>query len=158
MAAGNNYVADSGQWHLATNHQDDLLSSSSLSINIQAQDPVNDLLLNARNDHTIGADFLALHMQHLDRNSISPHPAFGYRSSQVYGNYYGIVQQQRTGESHFDTLTPGLNDIGNISVLLNHDQNTSAPTFVVPQASIQDSGGFYTEPAYSSAGIKKFIF
>jgi hypothetical protein len=44
---------DPGQWHLATNHQDDHLLPSPVSINDRARDPLSDISLNATNIHDV---------------------------------------------------------------------------------------------------------
>jgi hypothetical protein len=42
---------DPGQWHLATNHQDDRWLSSPVSINNRGRDPLSDISLNTTNIH-----------------------------------------------------------------------------------------------------------
>jgi hypothetical protein len=42
---------DPGQWHLATNHQDDRLLPSPVSINDRVREPLSDISLNATNIH-----------------------------------------------------------------------------------------------------------
>lgn len=158
VATANNQVADSGQWHLATNHQDDRLPSSPLPTNDQARDPLSNISSNATNIHPTGTDSSAQHMQHLDRNSTSAHPPFVSPDSQVHGHCHDVDQEQRTGESISDTLRPERTGIGSISALLNHDNNIPESAFAITQDSIQDSEDGCTAPVSSVAGTENFRF
>jgi hypothetical protein len=139
---------DSGQWHLATNHQDEGLLSSQVSINDRARDPLTDISLNATNVHSRGTD-----------SSPSSHPRFvSPPSSQVHEHCHDVDQRQRTGESISDTLRLERTGISTISALLNHDNNTPATAFAITQDSIQDSEDGCPESVSSVAGTENSRF
>ena len=124
---------DPGQWHLATNHQDNRLLSPQVSINDRGRDPLSDISLNAPNVYP----------------SLSP------PGSQVHGHCHAD-QGQRTRESISDTLRPERTGISTISALLNHDNNTPATAFAITQDSIQDSANNRIEPVSDVAGTENF--
>jgi hypothetical protein len=124
---------DPGQWHFATNHQEDQASS-----NDKARDPLSDISLNATNVYpsdTVSAQS----MQDVDS------------SGQVH-----VDQRQWTGESISDTLRLERPSISTISALLNQDNNTPATAPTTTQDSPQGSEDSRTEPVSSVAGTGNF--
>jgi len=128
---------DPGQWHLATNHQDDRWLSPQVSTNDQGRHPLSDVSLNATNVYPSGTDS-AQCMQDVN-NYPSSHPRFvSPPSSQVYGHCH-VEQGQRTGESISDSLRLERTGISTISALLNHDNNTPATAPATTQNPLQRS-------------------
>ncbi|KAH6699909.1 hypothetical protein BKA61DRAFT_621262 [Leptodontidium sp. MPI-SDFR-AT-0119] len=124
------------QWHLATNHQDDRLLSSSVSINDRGRDPLSNISLNAPNVYPSGTDSVQ-YMQ--DVAPGSHQPFVSPPGSQVHGHCH-VDQGQRTRESISNTLSLERIGISTISAVLNHDQSTAV---VTTQGSLQ---GECTEP------------
>ena len=136
---------DPGQWHFATNHQDD-----QASINDRARDPLSDISLNATNVYPSDTDS-AQSMQDVDSSPIS-HPRFvSPPSGQVH-----VDQRQWTGESISDILRLERPGISTISALLNHDNNTPATVPTTTQDSLQGSEDSRTEPVSGVAGTGNF--
>jgi len=139
------------QWHLATNHQDDRLLSSSVSINDRGRDPLSDISLNAPNIYPSGTDSVQ-YMQ--DVAPGSHQPFVSPPGSQVHGHCH-VDQGQRTRESISDTLRLERTGISTISALLNYD-NTPAPA--TTQDSLQGSANSLIEPVSDVAGTENFRF
>jgi hypothetical protein len=148
---------DSGQWHLATNHQDDCLLSSSVPINDRGRDLLSDISLNAPKVYPSGTDS-AQYMQDVSPSShqrfVSPESPPG---SQARGHCH-VDQRQRTGESISDTLRLERTGISTISALLNYDNNTPATAPATTQDSLQGSANSLIEPVSDITGTENSHF
>jgi hypothetical protein len=143
-----------GQWHLATNCQDNRLLSSLVSINDQGRDPLSDISLNVPNVYPSGTDSA----QYIQDVAPGSHQRFvPSPSSQVHGHCHKD-QGQRTRESISDTLRLERTGISTISTLLNYDNNTSTTALATTQDSLQGSEDSRTEPVSAVAGTDNFRF
>lgn len=113
---------DPRQWHLATNHQDNRLLSSHVSINDRRRDPLSDISLNATNIYPGGTDS-AQYMQDVPK---------------------------RTGEPISDTLRLERTGISTISALLNYDNNTPATAPATTQDTLQGSANSLIEDFFQA--------
>jgi hypothetical protein len=115
-----------GQWHLATNHQDNRLLSPQVSINNRGQDPLSDISLNTTNVYPSSTDST----QYIQDGDSSPssHPRIVFPPGSQVHRHCHMYQPQRTGASISNTLRLERTGISTISALLNHDNNNTPAT------------------------------
>ncbi len=147
---------DPGQWHLATNHQDNRLLSPQVSINHRGRDLLSDISLNATNVYLNSTDS-AQYMQDVD-SSPGLHPRFLFPPSSQVHRHYHVHQQQKTGESISDSLRLKQTGISTISALLHYNNKSPATTIITTQDLLQGSESNRTELVSVIAGIENFRF